>query len=297
MMRIPEYKTGVILVMFAGVAWSTMGLGLRLLEDARTWQVLLYRSAALAPTLFALIAFRSGGHPFRQIRRAGLPVATGAVGLVMAYAGGIYAIQSTTVANAVFLFAIAPFFTAILAWGLLAEPVRKATWIALAVASVGVAIMVREGLAAGALAGNVAAGGGAALGFAIFTVSLRWGKLDDMLPAVLVSALLAILVSFFMCLALGWSLILSPWDVGVTASMGVFQLGLGLTLYAIGSKAVPAAELTLLSMTEVMLGPFWVWLFLGEAASGWTFAGGFILLAAIAGNAVSGVRHRPPAIM
>lgn len=296
MMKTPEYRIGIILVMMAGVAWSTMGLGLRLLEDARTWQVLLYRSAALAPTLLALIAFRSGGHPFRQIRRVGLPVATGAVGLVMAYAGGIYAIQSTTVANAVFLFAVAPFFTAILAWGLLAEPVRKATWIALAVAAVGVAIMVREGLAAGALAGNAAAVG-SALGFAIFTVSLRWGKLDDMLPAVLVSALLAILVSFFMCLALDWSLILSPWDVGVTASMGVFQLGLGLTLYTIGSKAVPAAELTLLSMTEVMLGPFWVWLFLGETASGWTFAGGFILLAAIAGNAVSGIRHRPPAIM
>lgn len=214
----------------------------------------------------------------------------------MAYSGGIHAIQSTTVANAVFLFAVAPYFTAILAWVLLAEPVRKATWIALTVAAFGLAIMVREGLAAGALAGNAAAAG-SALGFAIVTVSLRWGKRDDMLPAVLISALLAILLLFFLCLALDWSPVLSPWDVGVTASMGVFQRGLGLTPYTIGSKAIPAAELTLLSMTEVMLGPFWVWLIPGETASGWTFSGGSILLAAIAGNAVSGLRHRPPAIM
>jgi len=291
-----EYKTGVALVMTAGVAWSMMGLGIRLLEDARTWQILLYRSLALAPVLLAFIALRSGGHPLAQVKRAGGAVMTGSVGLVMAYAGGIYSIQSTTVANAVFLFATAPFFTAILAWLLLAEPVRRATWIALAVASLGVAIMVREGLAAGALAGNAAAVG-SALGFAIFTISLRWGKLDDMLPAVLVSAVLAIFVSVTMCLALGRSLILSPWDTGVTMLMGVFQLGFGLTLYTIGSRVVPAAELTLLSMTEVMLGPFWVWLFLGETASNWTFGGGLILLVAITGNALSGIRHRPPAIM
>jgi drug/metabolite transporter, DME family len=295
-MRTPDYKTSVVLVMAAGVAWSMMGLGLRLLEEARTWQVLLYRSLALALVLLAVIAVRSGGRPFRQIRRTWVPTLIGAIGLVMAYAGGIYSIQSTTVANAVFLFAAAPFFTAILARILLAEPVRPATWIALAVASVGVAIMVREGLAAGALAGNAAAVG-SALGFAIFTISLRWGKLDDMLPAVFVSAVLAIFVSVTMCLALGWSLVLPAWDVGVTILMGVFQLGLGLTLYTIGSKVVPAAELTLLSMTEVLLGPFWVWAFLGETASKWTLAGGFILLAAIAGNALSGIRHRPPAIM
>jgi drug/metabolite transporter (DMT)-like permease len=96
---------------------------------------------------------------------------------------------------------------------------------------------------------------------------------------------------------LGWSLVLPPWDAAITMFMGVFQLGLGLTLYTIGSRVVPAADLTLLSMTEVMLGPFWVWLVLGETASYWTFGGGFILLAAIAGNALSGIRHRPPAIM
>jgi drug/metabolite transporter (DMT)-like permease len=157
-------------------------------------------------------------------------------------------------------------------------------------------MMVREGLAAGALAGNAAAVG-SALGFAIFTISLRWGKLDDMLPAVFVSAVLTIFVSVTMCLVLGWSLVLPAWDVGVTIFMGVFQIGLGLALYTVGSKVVPAAELTLLSMTEVLLGPFWVWAFLGETASKLTLAGGFILLSAIAGNALSGMRRRPPAIM
>ena len=46
----------------------------------------------------------------------------------------------------------------------------------------------------------------------------------------------------------------------------------------------------------VVLGPFWVWLVLGETAGFWTLLGGAILLAAIAGNAVSGLRRKPPPI-
>ena len=85
-------------------------------------------------------------------------------------------------------------------------------------------------------------------------------------------------------------------DGGVAMGMGVFQVGAGLILYTLGSRNLPAAELALLSMAEVLLGPFWVWLFLGETASVNTLIGGIVLLAAIAGNALSGKRRRPPPI-
>jgi len=71
-------------------------------------------------------------------------------------------------------------------------------------------------------------------------------------------------------------------------SMGVFQVGAGLILYTIGSRSLPAAELTLLSLAEVLLGPLWVWLFLGETATIYTLIGGAVLLAAIIGNTISG---------
>jgi len=78
--------------------------------------------------------------------------------------------------------------------------------------------------------------------------------------------------------------------------MGVFQVGAGLILYTLGSRSLPAAELTLLSLAEVLLGPLWVWLFLNETASLNTLVGGAVLLIAIAGNAVSGKRRKPPPI-
>lgn len=73
--------------------------------------------------------------------------------------------------------------------------------------------------------------------------------------------------------------------------MGAFQLGMGLSIYTFGSKVIPAAELALLSMTEVLLGPIWVWIFIGEVAGIWSLAGGTVLMAAIAGNALTGVRR------
>tara|TARA_B110000967_G_C18897999_1_gene572228 strand:- start:5216 stop:5455 length:240 start_codon:yes stop_codon:yes gene_type:complete len=76
-------------------------------------------------------------------------------------------------------------------------------------------------------------------------------------------------------------------------AMGIFQVGAGLVLYTLGSRKLPAAELTLLSLAEVLLGPFWVWLFLGEDASIRTLIGGILLLAAIAGNAFSSPRRLP----
>lgn len=287
-----SYFNGVLLVLLAGVFWSTMGLGVRHIEYANVWQILLYRSFALAIFLFVLIAFRSGFRPVTTIRRAGIAGVIGGCSLVMAFAGGIYAIQTTTVANAMFLFASAPFFAAIFGWIILRESVRRATWIAIVVGTIGIVIMVVDGISAGHMVGNISALL-SALGFAIFTIALRWGKLEDMLPAVFLAGVFAIIVSGILCTLNGYAFILSANDAVIALSMGVFQVGAGLAVYTIGSKVVPAAELALLAMTEVLLGPFWVWLFLGEIASRYTLAGGVILLLAIAGNALTGLRRKP----
>ncbi len=138
----------------------------------------------------------------------------------------------------------------------------------------------------GALIGSLAAIG-SAFGFAVFTVALRWGKTTEMLPAVLLSGVFGMVLMGVICLSLGLSFTLSANDAGISLAMGLFQVGAGLVLYTLGSRALPAAELTLLSMAEVLLGPVWVWLFLGETATVYTLVGGLILLVAIAGNAVT----------
>jgi drug/metabolite transporter, DME family len=199
------------------------------------------------------------------------------------------------VANAMLLFATAPFMTAVLGWIILRERVRVATWVAIAAAIGGIAIMVADKSGSVALNGSLAALG-SAFGFAVFTVALRWGRTGEMLPSVFLSGLFAIVVTLGICQFLGLSVTLGLRDGAISMGMGVFQVGAGLILYTLGSRSLPAAELALLSLAEVLLGPLWVWLFLGETASLNTLIGGAALLAAIAGNAVSGKRRKPPPI-
>jgi len=213
-------------------------------------------------------------------------------GLVVAFAGAIFAIQSTTVANAVFLFAASPFLAAALSWVVLRETVRRATWAAIAIALIGLVVMVREGLALGALAGNLAALA-SAMGFALFTLSLRWGRLGDMMPAVAIGGMLSMMVALGMLGLTGEPLLVPARDIAIAMAMGAGLLAVGMALYTMGSQVVPAAELTLITMIESMLAPVWVWLLLGEEASAGTLWGGAIILGAVALNALSGMRRKP----
>ena len=114
------------------------------------------------------------------------------------------------------------------------------------------------------------------------------------MPSVFLSGVFAIIIMGGMCLILGLPLVLTPQDSGIALGMGVFQVGAGLILFTLGSRSLPAAELALLSLAEVVLAPVWVWLFLGETVGPNTLLGGGILLLAIAGNALSGIRRKPP---
>lgn len=286
------YATGVVLVVVAATLWSAMGLAIRQIDEAGTEAILFWRSAGMVPVLLAFVAWNSGGRPLERMRKVGLAGVIGGIGLVFAFAGAIFAIQSTTVANAVFLFSASPFLTAILGWVLLREPVRGATWIAIMIAGVGMFIMVREGLAAGALLGNVAALL-SALGFAAFTITLRWGKMEDMMPAVILGGLFSMAAAALMLVSQGETFAVPLGDAVISMGMGAVLLACGMALYTIGSRVIPAADLTLLSMVEVLLAPIWVWLFLDETATAATFVGGGILMLAVAFNALSGIRRKP----
>ena len=110
-----SHGQGMALILAAGFVWSLNGLLLRMIGDAGTWQVLFYRSIGMVPVLFLWVALGSGGQPFRALRGTGWAGVIGGMGLVFAFAGAIYSMQATSIANAVFLFAAAPLITAVMA--------------------------------------------------------------------------------------------------------------------------------------------------------------------------------------
>lgn len=285
-----SYRKGVALVLAAGVLWSLIGLIVRQIEEAGSASVVFWRSAGLVPVIWAFVHWRSGGQSLRAARAAGRAGLVGGLGLTMAYIGAIYALQTTTVANAVFLYSAAPFFAALLGLALLRERVMPETWGAMVLAGIGIFVMIGGTLDAGRMDGNLAALI-SALGFAVFTVSLRRGHVTDMMPAILVGALMSMAAAAIMAQATGQSLAAPPRDIGIAMLMGAGNLAGGMILYTLGSKALAAAEQTLLSSIENILAPLWVWLLLNETASSSTLAGGFMVLAAVMLNAVFGARR------
>ena len=287
--RDPAYARGILLVMAAGGFWSLGGILVRLIETAGPWQILLVRSASLSIALFMVLLVRHRGALLGELRGIGLDGVVGALCLGVAFTGFIFSLIHTSVANAVFMLSASPFFTAPLAWMLLGEPVRRGTWIAMSLALVGVAVMVAGGIGAGALFGNLAALA-AVLGFAGFAVTLRRKRLTDSLTL----ACLAGIFTAVAAAALVDDFAYSTYDFAVCAVMGVIQIGAGMVLFTLGSRHVPAVELTLLSLTEVVLAPIWVWLWIAETPRPWTLIGGAVVIAALIGHALSGMRRKPP---
>lgn len=287
----PAYLRGVALVMLAGVFWSLGGILIRNVDAAGDWQILLVRSVALAATLLCVLGWRHGRSVVGKFRAVGRPGLAASCCLAAAFVCFIFAMQRTTIANAVFLLSVSPFTAALLAWLVLREPVLPITWRSMVLAAIGVGIMVAEGVEAGALLGNLLALG-ATLGFSGFVVGLRAGRLGDMLPAVCLAAVITACVSALLV----DDLVMSLEDVVLCALMGVVQVGAGMVVFTIGSRQVPAAELALLSLTEVVLAPVWVWVGVGEVPGAATLLGGAIVIGAVTWRALGGLRRKTPPV-
>ena len=281
--------TGRLWVLAAGLCMSLGGPIIRLADDITEWQFLFYRS--LGAALLLLLWFRLSGRPvLAQIRRVGVTGLVSGLCLAVTFTGYVWGVMHSTVANALFLLSAAPLFAALLGWMVLREPVVRSMWFAMAGVVVGVAIMIGEGLAEADLLGDLAALS-AAVGFAGFSVGIRRGRHTDMSPTILIAATITAAVSAAMAFAGGTGITAPAPEVGLATVYGMLVIGAGIFLFTLGSKSVPSAELVLLSLTEVVLAPVWVWLAFGEVPSLPTLAGGLLLLGSIAGQAAAGMRR------
>jgi drug/metabolite transporter (DMT)-like permease len=276
-------RRGQIYVALAAVAWSTAGVLQRQLTLDTPTQV-FGRALFAGAALLAYVAVVERGRiadAFRSVGLAGVAVA-----LCIAIASGsfIAALNHTSVARVLFILAAAPVFAALLAWVTLGEPITRRTVFAMALALAGVAVMLGAP-GEGNLTGDCLAFA-AALAFAAVIVISRWRHDVSMAPATCLSQV--ILVAAFLPFA-------SPGeiggdDIGWLAALGVGQIGLGFVFLTLGARLIPAAQVGLITLLEVVLGPLWVWLALDERPSTLTLVGGAIVIVAI----VIQTRAAPP---
>jgi DME family drug/metabolite transporter len=291
--KLISYPMGVIYVLCAGMFWSFIPVGVRGFDVANVWQILFFRSLGLLPLVFWLIYRETNGQAISGIRASGRWGIIGALGLVVAYAGGVAAVRMTTIANAAFLFATAPFIAAVLARIVLKERLRSFTIVALTLAVAGILVMVYDSVSRGNWLGDVLALL-SAIGFSVFAIALRASKsTNSSLPVVFLGGMFAFVLAFAMCLFTGVGFEIPLMEILLALALGAFLLGIGMVLCTLGSRVVPAAELALLCMTEVVFAPVWAWLLLAEVPHASVFLGGSIVIFAIVLNAVTGMRNKP----
>ena len=280
MLELKNPKIAVPVVLLAGILWSFGPLVVRYMDNPNQvpWQYIFGRGLTIFILLNLYLYFEEGIKFYKNYLKMGYSGIIGGTGLGIAMISFIYSITNTSAAITLLCLAAMPFFTALLAFLFLKERISLNVWISIFIATIGIIIMAFGSTGSNSIVGFIF-GMLSSIGFSIFSVTLRWRTQTPKFTTVAFSGFFCFVFAAIMLLSTKQVFFSTSYN-GALFSLHGTLVCLGLILYSIGSKAIPAAELTLLSLTEVIGGIFWVWLpILGinEVPDTYTIVGGFFL--------------------
>jgi drug/metabolite transporter, DME family len=284
MFELKNEKIAIPVVLFAGLLWSFGPLVVRHMDEPGLvpWQYIFARGLTIFTVLNIYLYFEEGKNFYKNYFKVGVSGLVGGCGLGVAMITFIYSITNTTAAVTLLCLAAMPFFTALLGFLFLKEKISINVWIAIIIATIGIIIIALGNTEKNSITGLIF-GMTSSIGFSVFSVSLRWRRETPKFTTVAIAGLFCVFIAAIFIIINKSSFLSSSYN-GLLFSLHGTIVCMGLILYSIGSKAIAAAELTLLSLTEVIGGIFWVWLPLfgiNEIPSTNTIIGGFFLFMSI----------------
>ena len=285
-------------MILAAFLWSTAGVITRHLDAARSFEVTFWRSLFNALTLVVALSVMRGATLWRGIAHAGWPLWASSACWSVQFTAFMVAITLTSVAKVLITMALGPLITALFSWLFLRHRLPVRTWVAIIVGGIGIAwIFGRE-----AMTGSSSTGTLVAL-LVPLAASVNWSLLQfvaqrnaaaatttrsDMLPAVLIGAVISTLATF----PVAYPLQASNNDLGLLALMGVVQLAIPCLLVVQVSGRLLAAEIALLGLLEVIFGVSWAWVGAGEQPALSTLFGGSLVIGALVFNELVDLRQQ-----
>jgi drug/metabolite transporter (DMT)-like permease len=272
---------GTALVVAAAIAWSTAPFFTRLLH-LDSWTILFWRGLSGGGCITAFLILTRGRAGLRDLietdRSGWLVACLSTLGMVTF----IPALQLTNVSNVAIIIATGPFAAAGIAWIWLREATRLSTLIAGLVALGGIAIIV--GSPGGADIRGIGLACIMMVAIAAMTVAVRRHKQSSMVAAAALSNFLGSLVSIPFAQGLAG---VTGRDLAVLAMFGLFQVGMGLTLFVLGSRLLPSGQASLIATLETPLMPFWVWLAFDELPTSRALIGGSLVMGAVVADIIA----------
>ena len=270
--RIP----GPFLVFLGACTLSFGGLIVKSFEGSTLWQILFWRSIFFSIVVLIFLLMNYKKNFLNSIYKIGLPGFFGGIVLSCGYAGYVFAMYNTTVANANFIIQTQTIFLAIFGYIFLKEKINKLTLASILIAFAGIFLMLGSSLTVGQMLGNIAAFV-MPISFAVLILTVRKYPNIDMIPLQLIAGIGAIIIGYLF----SSKIVVSTHDIFLGFIAGFFQVGLGFIFITIGAKTTPSALVGIIMLIEAVLGPLWAWLFIKEAPPLVVFIGGAIVISAV----------------
>ena len=284
--QISRHRLGIAAMLLCTLLWSTAGVVTRLSDVSNGWETTFWRSLFCVLFVGGAMLIRDPVHAMRKIGAMGWAGAVSALCWTAMFTFFMLALSRTTVANVLVMMATQPFLAAIAGWLLLGERVPARTWIAMLCAGAGIAMMFADAMDTGNAEGSLLALMVPVASVINLMLLKRTGARVDLVPALLLGAIL----SLFVTVAYALPFTAGAKDLALYAFLGAFQLAIPCTLFAsFVVKRLSAAEIGLLSLLELILGPTWAWLGSGENPGVAAITGGAVVITALAVNEAIGL--------
>ena len=277
-----QRQLGITLVVAAAIAWSTAPFFTRLLH-LDSWTILFWRGLSGGGCITAFLVLTRGRAGLRDLAETGKSAWLVACLSTLGMVTFIPALQLTNVSNVAIIIATGPFAAAGIAWIWLREPTRPSTLIAGLVALCGIAIIVGSPGGAADIRG-IGLACIMMVAIAAMTVAIRRHRQSSMVAAAALSNFLGSLVSIPFAQGLAD---VTGRDLAVLAMFGLFQVGMGLTLFVLGSRLLPSGQASLIATLETPLMPFWVWLAFDELPTPRALIGGSLVMGAVVADIIA----------
>ena len=279
-----NYFFGFVLVVVSGLIWSLGAPMIRFLEDAENYRLpfLFYRGLTIFLVVIAYVYIREGRDFLNTLKRIDVWSLFGGLVLALAMFGYIYALTTTSVAVTLLMLALSPILSAFLGYLILGEGLSRTTLVNMIIVAVGVIVMVWNADKSGTLIGATY-GFFMALGFAIYTITLRHNPEIPKLLTPALAGFFGLILALILILLTGESFEMPQINVGLSFMHGLV-VSAGLILFGLGAKYLPSGELVLLTLFEVIAGIFWAWLpiiGINEVPDTNTIIGGAFIFSAI----------------
>ena len=259
MLELKNEKVAIPVVLIAGIIWSFGPLVVRYMDDPHLvpWQYIFGRGLTIFIVLNLYLFFEEGKNFYKNYFKIGYSGVIGGTGLGIAMISFIYSITNTSAAVTLLCLAAMPFFTALLGFLFLREKISLNVWISIILATIGIVIIAMGNTATTSIVGLIF-GLTSSIGFSVFSVTLRWRKETPKFTTVAFAGFFCFTLATIFILSNNQPFFSTSYN-GTLFSLHGVLVCFGLILYSIGSKAIPAAELTLLSLSEkgnLTLSPF-----------------------------------------